>query len=154
LGISAPGQVQIHDFNPGDLNEPGQPNHFSAGGVVWTRPIPNRAVTVRPGRGNAHFTLPDFSLFAYLNIVNAFFRTGPDPIDATASVDIHWTGTGERLQVDNDTAGFGGQYRNADATIEWSVTNAEGYSFSTANSSETTVTHAFTAHVRSGVFHP
>ena len=111
-------------------------------------------MTIRPGRGDAHFTLSDFALFDYFTAVNAILRTGPDPIDATASVDIQWTGTGERLQVDNDQAGFGGQYERASATIEWSASNDEGYSFSTANSTETTVTHAFTAHVRSGVFHP
>jgi hypothetical protein len=146
--------VQLHDFNPGDLNEPGLPNYFMNGGVFWTRPVPQTSVTIHPGRGNAHFTLVDFSLLDYFTAVNAILRTGPDPIDATASVDVQWTGTGERLQVDNDQAGFAGQYENASATIEWSASNDAGYFFSTINSSETTVTHAFTAHVRNGVFYP
>jgi hypothetical protein len=147
--------VQIHDFNPGDLNEPGQPNYFLNGGVFWTLPIPKTSVRIRPGRGDAHFGLSDVLLFDYLNVVNALFRPpGFDPLDAMASVDIHWTGTGERLQVNNDAAGFGGQYENASATIEWSAANDAGYFFSTANSSETNITHAFTAHVRSGTFHP
>ena len=145
---------QLHDFNPGDLNEPGQPNYFLDGGVFWTKPVPKTSVRIRPGRGDAHFTLSNVTLLDYFNVVNAILRTGPVPIDAMASVDIQWTGTGERLRVDNDTAGFGGQYKNANATIEWAVTNAAGYFFSTANSSETNITHAFTAHVRSGVFHP
>ena len=146
--------MQIHDFNPGDLNEPGLPNYFMNVGVFWTRPVPQTSVTIHPGRGNAHFTLVDFSLLDYFTAVNAILRTGPDPIDATASVDVQWTGTGERLQVDNDQAGFAGQYENASATIEWSASNDAGYFFSTINSSETTVTHALTAHVRNGVFYP
>ena len=40
---------QLHDFNPGDLNEPGLPDLFSAGGVFWTSPVPERAVGIHPG---------------------------------------------------------------------------------------------------------
>jgi hypothetical protein len=121
-----PAQVQLHDFNPGDLNEPGQPTQFHFGGVLWTRPVPNTSVIVRPGRGDAHLTWSDFSLFDYFTVANSIFRDGPDPIDATASIDIHWTGTGDRLQVNNNTAGFGGSNKNASARIEWSASNAAG----------------------------
>jgi hypothetical protein len=117
-------------------------------------PVPKTSVTIHPGASDAHFTVSDLAMFDYFTVANAILRTGPDPIDATASVDIRWTGTGERLQIENDAAGFGGHYKNASATIEWSAENAEGYFFSTVNSSVTTVTHAFTAHVRNGVFHP
>jgi hypothetical protein len=118
-------------------------------------PVPKASVRKKPGRGDASFTLSDVALFDYFTSANAILRDGSAPIvDATASVDIHWTGTGERLQVDNDQAGFGGSYENASATIEWSASNATGYFFSTVNSSETNVTHAFTAKVRNGVFHP
>jgi hypothetical protein len=151
LGFDSP---EIHSFNPGDLNEPGQPNYFVDGGVFWTAPVPKKSVKVKPGRGDAHFSVSDLAMFDYFTGVNSILRDGSDPIDATASVDIQWTGMGERLQVDNDTAGFGGQYENASATIEWSAENAAGYFFSTVNSSPTTIRHAFTAHVRNGVFHP
>jgi hypothetical protein len=125
------------------------------GGVFWTMPVPNTSVTIHPGAGDAHFIFTDLAMFDYFTSVNAIFRDGSAPIiDATASVEIHWTGTGERLQVDNDQAGFGGSYEHASATIEWSASNDEGYSFSTVNSSETTITHAFTAKVRNGAFFP
>jgi hypothetical protein len=118
-------------------------------------PVPKTSVTVHLGAGDAHFTVSDLAMFDYFTNVNSILRDGSAPIvDATASVDIQWTGTGERLQVDNDTAGFGGQYENASGSIEWSAENAEGYFFSTVNSSETTVRHAFTAHVRNGAFFP
>lgn len=117
--------------------------------------VPKTSVTIHPGAGEAHFTASDLAMFDYITGDNAILRDGSAPIvDATASVDIQWTGTGERLQVDNDTAGFGGQYENASGSIEWSAESAEGYFFSTANSSVTTVRHAFTAHVRNGVLHP
>ena len=123
--------------------------------MFWTTPVPKKSVKVKPGRGDAHFTVSDLAMFDYFTNENSILRDGSAPIvDATASVDVQWTGTGERLQVDNDTAGFGGQYENASSSIEWSAENAEGYFFSTVNSSVTTVRHAFTAHVRNGVFHP
>jgi hypothetical protein len=146
---------QIHDFNPGDLNEPGQPDYFVNGGVFWTMPVPKSSVTIHPGAGDAHFTFSDLAMFDYFTSVNAILRPpGLVPLDATASLEIHWTGTGERLQVCNDQAEFGGLYEHASATIEWSASNAAGYSFSTVNSSEVNITHAFTAQVRNGVFHP
>jgi hypothetical protein len=153
LGSQDPAQVQIHDFNPGDLNEFGRPNHFAAGGVFWTLPVAEESVRVRSGHGDAHFRLTEVFHSDYFKILNALFRTGPLPLDARASLDIRWAGTRERRQVNNDTAGFRGQYTNATATIEWSAANAAGYVFSTANSSETNITHAFTARVQSGVFH-
>lgn len=143
---------QLHDVNPGDLNVPGEPNHFPEGGVFWTRPVPETSIQIH--RGDATFAFSELSMPDWIDVVNAIFRTGPEPIPGTASVDIGWTGTGERLRVRNDAAGFGGTYENATATVEWSVANDEGYFFSTANSSDVTVTHAFTAHVRNGVFHP
>jgi hypothetical protein len=50
---------QLHDFNPDDLNEPGLPDLFSAGGVFWTSSVPERAVGVHSGRGDARFRLQD-----------------------------------------------------------------------------------------------
>jgi hypothetical protein len=152
LGPFDPAQVQIHDVNPGDLNEPGSPNHFPHGGVFWTRAIPAKTVVSHPGRGDARFQWIGFPLLDYFDVVNAVFRTGPDPVPAMASVDVRWTGTGRRMKVRNDVQGFGGQYESASAMVQWSVSNAEGYFFSTANSSHTNLTSAFTAHVHNGVF--
>jgi hypothetical protein len=117
-------------------------------------PVPKKSVKVKPGRGDAHFAFSDLAMLDHFTSVNAILRDGSAPIlDATASVNIQWTGTGERLKVDNDQAGFVGQYENASATITWSASNDDGYFFSTVNSSEINVTHAFTAKVRNGVFH-
>ncbi len=154
MGPRDEGQVQIHDFNPGDLNPPGQPNHYPAGGVFWTRDVPAASITIHPGRGDARFHLHDLPMFDYFTVANALVRTGPDPLGASASVDIAWTGTGERTQVKNAEQGFAGNYENANASVEWSASNDAGYHFSTAGSTGVAVHHAFTATLRTGVFHP
>jgi hypothetical protein len=46
-----------------------------------------------------------------------------------------WTGTGQRLKINSDTAGFEGQYGHASAAITWSASNDAGYFFSTVDSS-------------------
>ncbi len=153
LGPQDPMNVPLREFNPGDLNVPGAPNHFTAGGVFWTRAVPLTSVTVHPGRGNARFVLEDSPMLDYGSVLNAILLNGAPPIPATASVEVHWQGTGERLRVNNAAAGFGGQYESALATMEWSASTETGYAFSTANSSETNVVHAFTAHVRTGIFY-
>ena len=77
--------------------------------------VPKKSVKVQAGQRVMPTSQPhDLAMFDYFTGENAILRDGSAPIvDATASVDIQWTGTGERLQVDNDTAGFGGQYENA-----------------------------------------
>jgi hypothetical protein len=149
LGPFDPGQVQIHDFNPGDL-----PDSVLSGGVFWTSPVPQQAVSIRPGRGDAHFQVENHPIFDFFTAENAVFRTGPPPIPSQLSVDIDWRGTGERQQVREST--FGGAYENATGEINWSASHTEGvpYFFDTTDSSERNVTHAFTAHIRNGVFFP
>jgi len=152
LGPFDEGQVQIHDINPGDLNEPDLPNLFSEGGVFWTQSIPEASVVIGPEKGDASFSLSDFPLLDFFDAANALFRGGQDAIPSTASLNISWTGTGEVMEVHNTSGGFVGEYANATPAFEWSVTNDEGFSLSTADSSETNVTHAFTAQIQNGVF--
>jgi hypothetical protein len=70
------------------------------------------------------------------------------------SVDIRWHGTGDRQQVREAT--FAGAHENAKGEINWSAShmNREPYFLDTTDSSERNVTHAFTAHIRNGVFFP
>jgi hypothetical protein len=156
LGPFDPGQVQIHDFNPGDLNEPGLPDWVFAGGVFWTSPVPKRAVRIHPGRGDAHFEVENHPIFDFFTAANAVDRPpeGPPRIPTELSVDIAWRGTGERQQVREAT--FGGAYENATGEITWSASHTKGEPsfFDTTGSSAQNVTHAFTAHIRNGVFFP
>ena len=117
-------------------------------------PVPKKSVKVKPGRGDAHFA---FARSRYARSLHLRERDppgwiGPHP-RRNGQRQHPVDGDGERLKVDNDQAGFVGQYENANATIEWSAENADGYFFSTVNSSEINITHAFTAKVRNGVFH-
>ena len=153
MGPRVEGQTQIHDFNPGDLNAPGLPNHFPEGGVFWTRDVPPESVTIHPGKGDARFHLHDLPMFDYIDLANALGHV-EEPLDAWASVDIGWSGTGERAHVENAAQSFGGKYENANASVHWSASNETGYFFSTEGSTRSAVHHAFTAKVRTGVFHP
>ena len=154
LGPFDPGQVQIHDFNPGDLNEPGLPDSIFSGGVFWTSPVPQQAVSIHPGRGDAHFQVENHSVCDFFTAENAVFRNGPPRIPTQLSVDIDWRATGERQQVSEAT--FGGAYENSMGDINWSASHTEGEPsfFDTTGSSEQNVPHAFTAHIRNGVFFP
>ena len=152
MGPREDGQIQIHDFNPGDLNEADKPNWFMDGGLFWTSRVPTESVQVDLDNGDASFVLSDFSMLDYFDVGNAIFRMGPSPVPASASVDIQWAGTGERAEVRDDAKDFAGQYANAGASVQWSAA-ANGYAFSTVNSSETNVAHAFIARLRTGSFH-
>jgi hypothetical protein len=79
----------IHVFNPGDLNEPGQPNYFVDDGVFWTMPVPKKSAKVKPGRGDVRFTASDLTLFDYFTNENSILRDGSAPIiGAMASAKI------------------------------------------------------------------
>ena len=167
MGPFDPAQVQIHDVNPGDLNETGLPNHFPDGGVFWTRTVPTSSISMKPGKGDAEFHVDDLAMTEYFTVVNALFRENAPPpfnvppIPATGSAHVSWHGTGDRLHLENNDVegsgqGYAGQYESADCDISWSISNADGYYFSTDDPGEAPplITHAFTAHVHSGMFNP
>jgi hypothetical protein len=146
--------TQIHSFDPGDLNVPGQPNYFLEGGVFWTGAAPIKSATSHPGKGDARFTLSDYPVFETFTSADAILRPESfDPVPATANLDVQWTGTGERMKVVNSDQGFACQYENATGTLTWSATNDDGYTFDTTNEpSDFNLTHAFTCHLRNGAF--
>ncbi|MEO1062557.1 MAG: hypothetical protein AAFZ07_14165 [Actinomycetota bacterium] len=109
LGPFDPGQVQIHDFNPADLNDPPEDDWFQQGGVFWTANVPKRSVSVRGGRGDAVFDV-SLDLFDFFDVPNAVGRAGPPRERARADVRIEWDGTGERRRLRNEDAGFFARY--------------------------------------------
>lgn len=150
LGPFDPNQVQIHDVNPGDLNAPGLPNHFPDGGLFWTREIPR---TAQVGRGgNVRYRVNNLDLLDYIDVVNAVFRNGPDPIPSKAQVNVQWRGTGNHVFVDNDAAGFNGRYHSTDVNVDFGFRNQDGYFFSTRNSSSRLTTSSFVCEVEVGAF--
>ena len=155
LGPFDPAQIQIHDFNPGDLNPPGYPNYFLDGGLFWTMPLDRGYIKVHPGRGDASFAFDHLETQDWINVVNALFRpSGFVPIPATMSVYVAWHGTGERASLHNADLGFGGNYENATADVQWKAYNDDGYWLDTTGSTEVNLSHAFTCKIRNGAFYP
>ncbi|MDH3683853.1 MAG: hypothetical protein OEV40_28350 [Acidimicrobiia bacterium] len=157
LGPFDPDQVQIHDFNSGDLNEPGKNNYFMDGGLFWTSRMPGQGARLRRD-GKAEMHLDDHPLFDFVNAVNAIVRPPGFPQDPSrATVDVLWSPTGNTKEVSgtrfSGNGSFAGTYYQTDVDITWSAKNlVSGYEFSTEGSSSTTITAQFSAKVRNGVF--
>lgn len=157
MGPFDPDQTQIHDVNPGDLNDRGKPDHFVEGGLFWTGRIRRPAVRLR-GQGNAEMSLTDYALFDFIDVGGAVGRPPGHTRDpATASIDAVWTPTGNvrnvRQQRFSGNGRFEGKYWETTVECDWSIENLEtGYAFSTEGSSERTVTSQFSAKIRNGVF--
>ncbi len=157
MGPFDPDQVQIHDFNPADLNDPGRPDYFMDGGLFWTGAMPRQNAKLR-GNGGAEMHLSHYELYDFINAPNAILRPPGFPQDpAVANLDVDWTPTGVTREVNaprlSGQGSFAGTYYQTDVELEWSAKNlATGYEFSTAGSSRNVVTSQFSARVRNGVF--
>lgn len=108
-------------------------------------------VHVPPGRGGARLRAV-LGLSDYFDLPAALFHEGKAPLAAEADVDIRWEDAGEQAHVENSSDGFTADYRSATAKLTWSATNSDGYEFSTEDSTDVHVAHAFTAVLRSGRF--
>jgi hypothetical protein len=92
--------------------------------------IPDGAVQVHPGAGEAELHVADLPIEDYFNLPNAL-RDGPE-VDATVSFDVVWSGPVTRqVSVTNGTNGdqFAGQFEEDQATVTWSGSNELGFSF-------------------------
>lgn len=119
--------------------------------MFWTRALDAGSVRFTPGHGSARLQAV-LGMSDYFDLANAVFHAGRPPLAAETEVDIHWRDAGEHAHVDNPDDGFTADYRSATAEVVWSATNREGYRFSTEGSHDVTVSHAFTALLRSGRF--
>ena len=157
MGPFDPNQVQIHDFNPGDLNDPGRSDYFMDGGLFWTGAMPRQNAKLR-GNGQAEMHLSNYELFDFVNAPNAILRPPGFPRDpALASIDVHCTPTGMTRSITSPRlsgeGSFAGTYYQTDVEFDWSAKNlATGYEFSTTGSSRSVVTSQFSARVRNGIF--
>ncbi len=134
--------TQVHDFDPGI--------HPYPGGLFWT--VPNASVdSVDLGLGTAHMRMDDVSVKDFFNIPNALFRF-QDPVssDARCSFDIKWTGpVSSRGRV--STPGSSGELVMTSATMTWSASNADGFSF-VSDPSPTKSAFAEVGKISNGVF--
>jgi hypothetical protein len=88
----------------------------------------------------------------YFNIPNALFRfLSPPSVDASCSFDIRWSGPVTSRGLVTGPLGSAGHLVMSHATMSWSATNAQGFSFQ-SDHSKTTSVFAQLGHVRNGVF--
>ena len=98
-------------------------------------------------------TASNLALEDYFNIPNALFRfQDPVEVDAAVSFDISWSGPiTDRSSVDDAGNGFSGDFLLNQATMTWSASNADGFSF-TSDPSGTSSVFAQLGHMQNGVF--
>jgi len=135
----------VHDFDPGIDPYPD--------GLFWTSKLePPDAVTVNFGAGKAHMTATDLPVTDYFDIPNALFRF-EDPVStaATCSFDITWSGPVTDRSPVTAPAGSVGQLAMCEATMQWSASNALGFTFET-DSGPTTSVFAQLGKVANGKF--
>jgi hypothetical protein len=136
-------KTQVHDFDPGI--------HPYPSGLFWTVPNPSLD-SINLGHGTAHMKMTDLALTDFFDIPNALFRF-EDPVSspATCSFDIHWSGPVTSRGAVTASPGSTGQLIMNSATMTWSASNAQGFSF-VSDPSGTSSFFAQLGHVQNGIF--
>jgi len=152
-------QGQIHDFNPGfgpAVDATGS-NGFGDR-VFWTTAIPDSDVTVNLGAGTAEMQVNNLAMGDYFTKASAF---GPNWatafVPATVSFDVVWSAPVTRRLTFQDSTNidqFGGAFVENRATVTWSGTNANGFTFTANPGDFSTSFDAFAelARVQNGIF--
>ena len=141
----------MHDFNPGIDPYPG--------GLFWTVPLQSGrddqgqdGVTVDLDKAKARMRAKNLRVMDFFNIPNALFRfLSPASVRATVSFDIRWRGPVTGRSAVTSPPGSSGQLLMNNATMKWSVENAQGFSFK-SDPSGTTSASAQLGRVRNGIF--
>jgi hypothetical protein len=109
------------------------------------------SLDVQMGAGRARMTAKNLKVEDYFDIPNALFRfEDPVSVDASCSFDIKWTGpVANRAPI--TTPGSRGELFDTNATMTWSATNAQGFSF-VSDPSPTTSVVAQVGRVANGIF--
>jgi hypothetical protein len=104
------GSNQIHDFNPG----------IAASGLFWTTRVPDRSVKVSPGSGRATWTLENFEIPDFHDILNSLHHgkpVGTGLLDMTMT----WSGSGPVSHVRDAANGFTGRKVTGTSHISWTI---------------------------------
>ena len=141
---------QIHDFNPGF----GAPVNPAGDRTFWTVAIPSAEILKdNPGAGKAEMKVTNLPIEDYFNLGNAL-KDG-NSVEATVSFDVVWTGDATRHVNETDaTNQFAGEYAETQATVTWSGSNADGFSFTSDPANTSTSHFAETGHEHNGIFFP
>jgi hypothetical protein len=77
--------------------------------------------------GHASLKVPNLPIEDYGNVVNAL-KDGPSR-EALVSFNVNWGGGAKRIKIRNATTGFVGEFIHDSATLKWSGSNEDGFSF-------------------------
>ena len=135
----AGGTLQVHDFNPGEEN-----------GLFWTTPVQKSAVEADFARGIASFSLRNFEIDDYGNVVNAL-TGGKEIATAQLSIDIRWSGTMSRETFSQPAYAtpFTVHVAHTGATMSWTAVENGG---TIVGHQSTTPDFAIIAMENNGVF--
>lgn len=137
--------TQVSDLDPGITPYPD--------GLFWTVPLPHDAVDVQMGAGKASMKANNLAVSDYFTIPNALFHfLNPVSLPATCSFDIQWSGSvTDRSHVDDPVVGFAGEFVQSEATMTFSASRSDGFSFA-SDSFPTTSVFAQLGQMRNGIF--
>ncbi len=130
---------QIHDFNPG----------ITPSGLFWVIRVPDTTVEVELDEAEASMDVSKLDVEDFHDIVNAVHE-GPS-IPASVSYHIRWRNVIRRVQVQDPTVGFDGDFIEDTATIEWSA-EEQGFRFVSDPADTSTTLFAEIGSERNGVF--
>ena len=124
---------EVHSYDPGI-------KPFSADGTVWiTDPCvisPDNIIT-NFSDGTATFQFNNIDLFDWTTLANSLTDgalVSGTPTKATMSATVQWRDVIRRFNVDDTTNGFSGNFVETKATFKVSTQNADGFSFSSGES--------------------
>jgi hypothetical protein len=146
--------TQTHDFDPGF----GPPVNAAGDRLFWTAEIPDSAVQVNFAAGRAEMHVHDLPIEDYFTFPNASIPG--EEVDATVSFHVVWAApVSRRYNVTDAANGFAGSFVENQATITWSASNEEGFTFvadpgSFATSVPEAGPIALLGHERNGAFFP
>jgi hypothetical protein len=105
--------------------------------VLWTTEpgvIALDDVSVQLGKGTASLDFADVDVFDWITVANSLQDgavVAGSPFGATMSVSIRWSNITRVVEgVSDATNGYQGDYLETEATIDVSVANANGFTFS------------------------
>ena len=91
--------------------------------MFWTtRLASNNVGGVNPGAGRAVYQATNVRILDFHNIPNALFGGGAPPEPGVVSFEVRWFGVDDRVNINNPSNGFAGEYVRGQARMEWTAT--------------------------------
>jgi hypothetical protein len=147
---------QIHDYNP----------HIDANDVFWTVPVVHEALEVNFDDARARLRVSGLRLFDDHDAANSltaglglpgdlgfpYPHIDPvQPVPATVSFEVEWSGLVDTAEIHNATQGFEGSFLQTGATIRWS-SEERGFRFQSEEPNPTRYLFAVLGRERNGIF--